>query len=48
MPHIKPFEMALGEVLHEPGNTLSHVYLPSMAIISLLYEMEDDPSAGMR
>jgi CRP-like cAMP-binding protein len=37
--------LPLGEVLYEPGATLSHVYFPTTAIVSLLYVMEDGASA---
>jgi CRP-like cAMP-binding protein len=38
-------ELALGDVVYEPGATLSHVYFPTTAIISLLYVMENGESA---
>ena len=37
--------MPLGQVLYESGGTLSHVYFPTTAIISLLYVMENGASA---
>jgi CRP-like cAMP-binding protein len=37
--------MPLGEVVYEPGATLSHVYFPTTAIISLLYVLENGASA---
>ena len=37
--------MPLGQVLYEPGDTLSHVYFPTTAIVSLLYVMENGASA---
>jgi CRP-like cAMP-binding protein len=37
--------MPLGLVLHESGVTLSHVYFPTTAIVSLLYVMENGASA---
>ncbi len=37
--------MPLGQVLYEPGSTLSHVYFPTTAIVSLLYVMENGASA---
>jgi CRP-like cAMP-binding protein len=37
--------LPLGEVLYESGATLSHVYFPTTAIVSLLYVMEDGASA---
>jgi hypothetical protein len=37
--------LPLGQVLYESGTTLSHVYFPTTAIISLLYVMENGASA---
>ncbi len=37
--------MPLGKVLYESGGTLTHVYFPTTAIVSLLYVMEDGASA---
>jgi CRP-like cAMP-binding protein len=37
--------MRLGEVLYEPGSTLTHVYFPTTAIVSLLYVMKNGDSA---
>jgi len=37
--------MPLGLVLYESGGTLSHVYFPTTAIVSLLYVMENGASA---
>ena len=37
--------MRLGEVVYEPGATLSHVYFPTTAIVSLLYVLENGESA---
>jgi CRP-like cAMP-binding protein len=45
LPQLEPVEMPLGEVLYESGRTLSHVYFPTSAIVSLLYVMEDGASA---
>jgi len=45
LPQLEPVEMPLGEVLYESGRTLSHVYFPTTAIVSLLYVMEDGASA---
>ena len=38
-------ELSLGQVLYESGKTLSHVYFPTTAIVSLLYVMENGASA---
>jgi len=37
--------MPLGEVLHESGIQMRHVYFPTDSIVSLLYVMEDGASA---
>jgi CRP-like cAMP-binding protein len=42
---LEPVEMPLGQVLYESGSTLSHVYFPTSAIVSLLYVMENGASA---
>jgi CRP-like cAMP-binding protein len=44
-PLLEPIEMPLGTVLCESGQTLSHVYFPTTAIVSLLYVMENGASA---
>ena len=38
-------EMPLGHVLYESGITLSHVYFPTTAIVSLLHVLENGSSA---
>jgi CRP-like cAMP-binding protein len=45
LPQLNLVEMPLGEVLYESGGTLSHVYFPTTAIVSLLYVMENGASA---
>jgi len=42
---LEPVEMPLGSVLYESGGTLSHVYFPTTAIVSLLYVMTNGASA---
>ena len=42
---LEAVDMPLGQVLYEPGDTLSHVYFPTTAIVSLLYVMENGASA---
>src|ERR1700693_3020215 len=44
-PLLEPVDLPLGEVLYESGITLSHVYFPTTAIVSLLYVMENGASA---
>jgi CRP-like cAMP-binding protein len=44
-PHLSPISMQLGQVVYESGDHLSHVYLPTTAIISMLYVMENGASA---
>jgi CRP-like cAMP-binding protein len=45
LPQLERVEMPLGQVLYESGVTLSHVYFPTTAIVSLLYVMENGASA---
>jgi len=45
LPLLEAVELPLGQVLYEAGGTLSHVYFPSTAIVSLLYVMENGASA---
>jgi CRP-like cAMP-binding protein len=42
---IESTEMTLGQVMYEPGDTLSHVYFPTTAIVSLLYVMKNGAPA---
>jgi CRP-like cAMP-binding protein len=42
---LEPVEMKLGDVLYESGSTMTHVYFPTTAIVSLLYVMENGASA---
>ena len=44
-PQLERVDMPLGQVLYEAGNTLSHVYFPTTAIVSLLYVMQNGASA---
>ncbi len=45
LPQLEPVDLPLGKVLHESGATLSHVYFPTTAIVSLLYLMENGAAA---
>jgi CRP-like cAMP-binding protein len=45
LPELELAEMHLGQVVYEPNTTLSHVYFPVSAIVSLLYVMENGASA---
>ena len=45
LAHLEDVELGLGQVLYESGGTLSHVYFPTTAIVSLLYVMENGASA---
>jgi CRP-like cAMP-binding protein len=45
LAHLEYVELRLGEVLYEAGSTLSHVYFPTTAIVSLLYVMQNGESA---
>ena len=42
---LEPVDLPLRHVLHEPGGALEHAYLPTTAIVSLLYVMENGASA---
>lgn len=44
-PLLEPVDLPLGKVLYESGSTMSHVYFPTTAIVSLLYVLEDGASA---
>jgi CRP-like cAMP-binding protein len=44
-PLLECVELPLGTAVYESGSTLSHVYFPTTAIVSLLYVMEDGDSA---
>lgn len=44
-PLLERVDLALGKVLYESGSTMSHVYFPTTAIVSLLYMLEDGGSA---
>src|SRR6202011_387514 len=43
--HLEDVELSLGQVLYESGGTVSLVYFPTAAIVSLLYVMENGASA---
>jgi CRP-like cAMP-binding protein len=45
LPELELVDLPLGKVLYESGGTLSHVYFPITAIVSLLYVMESGASA---
>jgi len=45
LPDIEAVDLPLGHVLYEPGSTLTHVYFPTTAIISMLYVLENGASA---
>jgi CRP-like cAMP-binding protein len=45
LPLLESVDLSLGQVLYESGTTLSHVYFPTTAIVSLLYVMENGASA---
>ncbi|MHB8478223.1 MAG: Crp/Fnr family transcriptional regulator [Steroidobacteraceae bacterium] len=45
LPHLEHVDLPLGQVLYEAGSTLSHVYFPTTAIVSLLYVMHNGESA---
>jgi CRP-like cAMP-binding protein len=45
LPLFEKVELPLGKVLYESGITMSHVYFPTTAIVSLLYVLESGASA---
>ncbi len=47
LPQLEAVDLPLGQVLYESGGTLSHVYFPTDAIVSLLYVLENGSSAEM-
>ncbi|MEY2893539.1 MAG: hypothetical protein RJA98_3447 [Pseudomonadota bacterium] len=44
-PLLEPVDLPLGLVLYESGRTMTHVYFPTSAIVSLLFVLEDGASA---
>ena len=44
LPQLEAVNMPRGKVLYDSGDTLSHVYFPTTAIVSLLYVMENGVS----
>jgi CRP-like cAMP-binding protein len=45
LPQLEWVDLRLGQVLHDSGATVTQVYFPTSAIVSLLYVMEDGSSA---
>ena len=45
LPELEYVQLPLGHVLYESGRTMSHVYFPTTAIVSMLYVMENGSSA---
>jgi len=45
LPVLEVVELPLGLVLYEANDTMTHVYFPTTAIVSLLYVMENGASA---
>lgn len=44
-PHLTPVTLPLGHTLYETGERLSHIYLPTTAVVSMLHVMENGASA---
>jgi CRP-like cAMP-binding protein len=42
---LEPLDMPLGQVLHESGSAMAHVYFPTTSIVSLLYMLQNGSSA---
>ena len=45
LPHLEEVDLRLGEVLHETGCEISHVYFSTTAVISILSDLENGASA---
>ena len=45
LPQLELVELPLGAVLYESGSSLTHVYFPTTAIVSLLYVTENGATA---
>ena len=45
LPELEFVELPLGHVLYESNGTMTHVYFPTTAIVSLLYVLENGASA---
>jgi CRP-like cAMP-binding protein len=45
LPDLEIAPLPLGKALYESGDQLNHVYFPTTAIVSLLYELENGASA---
>ncbi len=43
--HLEPVSLSLGQVLHEPGSLMRHVYFPESGVISLLTVIEQNRAA---
>jgi CRP-like cAMP-binding protein len=43
--NLEPIDMPLGQVLHESGSSMPHVYFPTTSIVSLLYVLQNGASA---
>jgi CRP-like cAMP-binding protein len=41
LPALEPVTLVLGDVLHEPGQPLRHVYFPLSCLVSLIVVVED-------
>lgn len=44
-PQLEPVDLKLAQVLYESNATMSHIYFPTTAIVSLLYVLENGASA---
>jgi CRP-like cAMP-binding protein len=47
LPCLQQVEMPLGQVLHEPGLQMTHVYFPVTAMVSILYVTQNGSSTEM-
>ena len=45
LPQLELVHLTLGQVLYEPGATMTHAYFPTTCIVSMLYVMKNGDSA---
>ena len=41
LPQLELVHLTLGQVLYEPGATMTHAYFPTTCIVSMLYVMKN-------
>src|SRR5438105_10934577 len=40
-PHLRPFPLSRGAILHEVGEAIEHVYFPNSGMVSIIAAMRD-------